>query len=262
MSAQLNDAALLAERPVGAIWRGCVTRGSSLGAIGLVGMAVGFVDRRPRALLAVYLIAYIFWSASRSGSMALLMVQYLSGGAWGMVARRVFEAATRNAAADGRALPADRAEPAGALPVGAARGALADPIDPRRRRAYLNPTFFYVRAACYFVDLGRADVLPRHAGRRSRTTARRGCPGPKDGRFRVLSGPGLVLYMLTLTFMSVDWVMSLDPHFTRRSSASSCSAARACRRWRSRSSCSRLLVALQADVGGAPSPSTSTTSAS
>src|SRR5262249_835174 len=30
----------------------------------------------------------------------------------------------------------------------------------------------------------------------------------------VLSGPGLVLYMLTVTFMAVDWVMSLDPHFT------------------------------------------------
>jgi hypothetical protein len=34
-----------------------------------------------------------------------------------------------------------------------------------------------------------------------------------DGRFRVLSGPGLVLYMLTLTFMSVDWIMSLAPRF-------------------------------------------------
>jgi len=38
-------------------------------------------------------------------------------------------------------------------------------------------------------------------------------PGPLDRRSRVLSGPGLVLYVLTVTFMSVDWVMSLDPHF-------------------------------------------------
>ena len=38
-------------------------------------------------------------------------------------------------------------------------------------------------------------------------------PGPLDRRIRVLSGPGLVLYVLTLTFMSVDWVMSLDPHW-------------------------------------------------
>ena len=30
------------------------------------------------------------------GSMALLMLQHLSGGQWGLVSRRVFEAATRN----------------------------------------------------------------------------------------------------------------------------------------------------------------------
>jgi hypothetical protein len=36
-------------------------------------------------------------------------------------------------------------------------------------------------------------------------------PGPQDRRFRVLSGPGLVLYVVTVTFMSIDWIMSLDP---------------------------------------------------
>ena len=30
-------------------------------------------------------------------------------------------------------------------------------------------------------------------------------------RFRLLSAPGLALYVLTLTFASVDWVMSLEP---------------------------------------------------
>ena len=29
----------------------------------------------------------------------------------------------------------------------------------------------------------------------------------------MVSGPGLVLYVLVVTFMSVDWVMSLDPHW-------------------------------------------------
>ena len=36
-------------------------------------------------------------------------------------------------------------------------------------------------------------------------------PGPNTRRFRLLSAPGLVLYVLTITFMSVDWIMSLDP---------------------------------------------------
>ena len=32
-------------------------------------------------------------------------------------------------------------------------------------------------------------------------------------RFRVVSGPGLVVYVTTMTFASVDWIMSLDPHW-------------------------------------------------
>ena len=43
----------------------------------------------------------MFWIGLTLGSLAVLMVQHLSGGAWGMVGRRVWEAATKNAAADG-----------------------------------------------------------------------------------------------------------------------------------------------------------------
>src|SRR5205807_9216534 len=32
-------------------------------------------------------------------------------------------------------------------------------------------------------------------------------------RFRVLSGPGLVVYGLTITLAATDWVMSLEPHW-------------------------------------------------
>src|SRR2546427_11348396 len=31
--------------------------------------------------------------------------------------------------------------------------------------------------------------------------------------FQALSGPGLVVYSVTVTFASVDWVMSLEPHW-------------------------------------------------
>jgi hypothetical protein len=37
-------------------------------------------------------------------------------------------------------------------------------------------------------------------------------PRAEDRRFRV-AGPGLVLTILAITLMSVDWLMSLDPHF-------------------------------------------------
>ena len=42
-----------------------------------------------------YLVAYTFWMGVVLGSLALLMVQHLSGGVWGLVLRRPFEAAVR-----------------------------------------------------------------------------------------------------------------------------------------------------------------------
>ena len=42
-----------------------------------------------------YLIAYNFWLGLSLGCLALLMVQYLSGGLWGLVLRRVLEAAAK-----------------------------------------------------------------------------------------------------------------------------------------------------------------------
>ena len=40
-----------------------------------------------------YLVAYMFWAGIALGSLALLMLQHLTGGGWGLVIRRVLEAA-------------------------------------------------------------------------------------------------------------------------------------------------------------------------
>src|SRR5262249_48955912 len=42
-----------------------------------------------------YLVAYIYWLSIPLGCLAILMLQHLTGGAWGMVIRRPLEAATR-----------------------------------------------------------------------------------------------------------------------------------------------------------------------
>src|SRR5712691_11135101 len=42
-----------------------------------------------------YLVGFIFWIGITVGSLALLMLQHLTGGAWGLVIRRVLEAASR-----------------------------------------------------------------------------------------------------------------------------------------------------------------------
>jgi len=78
--------------------------------------------------------------------------------------------------------------------------------------AYLNPEFFIARAILFFaIWLALAFFLNRWSAQQDASAPQ--LPGPADRKFRVLSGPGLVLYVLTVTFMSVDWVMSLDPHW-------------------------------------------------
>ncbi len=49
-----------------------------------------------KEFLRGYLIAYMFWTGLTLGCMALLMVQYLSGGFWGLSIRRMLEAGAKN----------------------------------------------------------------------------------------------------------------------------------------------------------------------
>lgn len=208
-SEHLDPEALLATRPTAELTR---WRNLSLG-IGVVGVGLTAVGAATNKAIftEAYLTAYIFWWGIMLGSLALLMVQHLSGGAWGLLARRVFEASARTlpfiillflpiAFNLGAVFPWAR-------PEGAAV------VDPQTHARYLNPTFFYIRAVLYFVIWGALIYfLTTWSSEQDAEPTR--LPGPKDGRLRVLSGPGLVIYMLTLTFSSVDWVMSLDPSFS------------------------------------------------
>ena len=206
----MNEAAMLAERPMGDLAR-LRTRGLVLGAIGLAGMGIGFAIFDRGFFLQSYLIAYMFWTAVTVGSMAMLMVQYLSGGAWGLFARRVFEASARNVPV----MAILFAPIALSLPVlyEWARPEAATIPEIQTKAAYLNVQFFLIRAALYFVIWGALTFTLTRWSKEQDDNAPR-LPGPKDGRMRMLSGPGLVLYMLTVTFMSVDWMMSLNPRFT------------------------------------------------
>jgi hypothetical protein len=79
----------------------------------------------------------------------------------------------------------------------------------RLKQAYLNKPFFIARAAgCFAVWLALAYFINRWSGEQDRTGANR-----LTDYMRNLSGPGIVLFGLTVTLASTDWVMSLDPHW-------------------------------------------------
>src|SRR4029079_160059 len=65
-----------------------------VGVVFLVAFGAGaFFDRVQ--FWRSYLVGYLFWTGFAVGGLALLMLQHLTGGGWGLVIRRVLEAATR-----------------------------------------------------------------------------------------------------------------------------------------------------------------------
>jgi len=179
-----------------------------VGVVALIVFAAGgFFD--PQQFWRSYLTGYLFWVGIAVGALALLMLQHLTGGGWGLVIRRVLEAATRT-------LPLMLAL---FIPIllgahsiyswthheeVAAHPALAE------KRLYLNPTFFSVRAAILFaIWLLLAFFLNRWSLEQDRTADRE-----LAKKMRVLSGPGMVLFVFTVSVAAIDWVMSLDPEWS------------------------------------------------
>jgi hypothetical protein len=176
--------------------------------LGVVGLVVGFVTG-PEQAMRSYLIGYLYWLGIALGGLGLMMVHHMSGGAWGLVIRRPLESAAAT-------LPAMAAL---FLPILAGLGYIfewshpevvaADPI-LTAKAPYLNPTFFTIRAVLYFaIWCAMALPLIRWSRQQDKTPP---APG-EDVKFRLISGPGILIFGLTITFASVDWVMSLDPHW-------------------------------------------------
>src|SRR5678815_1865709 len=65
-----------------------------VGGIVIVACAIGAFFDLEQALRS-WLLGFIFWGGIGIGSIGLLILQYLTGGAWGVVIRRTLEAASR-----------------------------------------------------------------------------------------------------------------------------------------------------------------------
>jgi len=171
----------------------------------VVCLVPGFGD--PQEFFRSYLVAYVFWIGITLGSLALLMVQHLTGGNWTLVIRRILEAGSRT-------LPLMAIA---ALPLLAGMRSLyswsrpgeTDPVI-LQKHLYLNPEFFIARMAFYFAVW---FTLTHFLNKWSRMEDAGEAGTPAWIRMESLSGIGLVLYGLTVTFASIDWVMSLEPRW-------------------------------------------------
>jgi hypothetical protein len=172
-------------------------------AVSLVGLVV-----TPGAFLRAYLPAYLFWLGLSLGCLALSLLHYLAGGAWGLAVLRPAEAAAR-------LLPLAAVF---FLPIALGirtiypwtdQAWMAAQAHLAHKTAYLNIPFFLARSGAYFAVW---LVLSLLAGRWSRQLDTD--PDPRLGRrLRRLSGVGLLALGLTAVFAGIDWLMSLEPEW-------------------------------------------------
>ena len=160
-----------------------------------------------KGIFESYLFAYIFWLSLSLGCLGLLLLHHVVRPRWGSAILPVLEAGV--AALWPMALLM--------VPIVIwgmpelyewARGAHDDPIY-RHRAVFLNVPFFIARAVIYFsVWLGLGSFLIRSVRREQQTRDR----GQAQTRTNV-SAPGLVAFVMTVTFAMTDWVMSVEHHW-------------------------------------------------
>jgi hypothetical protein len=188
-------------------WKRLQTAALTVGIIALVVAVIGAFFY-PVQFFRAYLAAYVFYLGLGLGSLAILMISHLTGGAWGYVSRRILEAGMRT-------LPLLAVL---FIPIACGVEYLylwAQPVTVaashklQYQQFYLNVPFFWGRAALYFITW---LVLAYLFTRRSAEADRASDPhiAVKNER---LSGIGLVIYGITVHFCSVDWIMSLQPDF-------------------------------------------------
>ena len=181
--------------------------GLLVGVLGIVLSVVGAV-LSPGSFFSSYLVAFLWIAAIPLGSLALLMLYHLVGGRWGFMIRRVLEASTRTI-------------PLIALlfvPLLLGLGKIYPWADPSvvakdeviaAKAHFLNPKMFLLRAVLYFaVWIVLALTLDRMSARQDK-----GAVPERDKHMATLSAPGIIAWCLVATLASVDWLMSLDPHW-------------------------------------------------
>ncbi len=186
-------------------------RGLAVGVAFLVVCVIGAFFS-PTQFFRAYLVSYLFFLGLGHGCLVVLMLYHLTGGAWGFLVRRQLEAGMRT-------LPllavlfVPVAVGAAYLYLWAQPDEVAASADLQHKQIYLNLPFFVGRAVLFFVlwlvfvfFLSRWSHLQDRANDpdRARRLAR---------RLNRLSGPGLAIFGITITFAAVDWLMSLQPAF-------------------------------------------------
>jgi hypothetical protein len=218
MSSAITPASSLASNPpraelTGAEWdrhrrTALLAAGGGLAAFALVGLLLWLTNgiHAPKQLFLSYLVGYNYWLGSALGCLVFLMLQYVTGGAWGILLRRILEAA------------------ASTLPLLAilfvpiliglpyvyeyGQWSVVSTSELLRFKAvWLSAPFVVGKTIAYFACWIGLMVLFRRWSKQQDE----GADGRILERCENVGAPGIIVYALTITFASIDWVMSLEP---------------------------------------------------
>ena len=197
-------------------------------AAAALAVVLGFLDGRgfdSDHVARAWLLGLVLTFGWAVGGLALLMVQYVTGGKWGLLLRRPLEAMSRTlpvifvywlgivlwmkrlylwAQVDG----SNPGDVAAALKSGLINEAQAHALE--FKRPMLQPDMFMlVGAFCFCVWLFYSMRLTRLSLARDKDSPASTPAWIK--KFENISGPGILVYSLTMTAAVIYWVMSLDP---------------------------------------------------
>ena len=177
------------------------------GGVGLAVCLIGMLLGADRAFQG-YLYGFVFWMNLSLGCLGVLMLHHLVGGRWGFAIQRLLEAGTRN-------LPVLAVL---ILPLFLGLSHLYEWARPevvahdpllQHKAPYLNPTMFVVRGIVVLAIWNTlAYLLSRWSAEMDRPGGER-----RARRLEGISGPGLLVLILSFTFASFDWLMSLEAHW-------------------------------------------------
>jgi hypothetical protein len=189
--------------------------GIGVGGVGVLLALYGWM-KSPAEFYQAYIFSYMLVLGLTLGSLGLLMLQHLTGGIWGMVIRRPLEAASKNLflvlvlfaplLAGMKYLYSGNGEETGWLNA-PKTGEHALSVF---QQSYLTPGGFITRAILYFAIWFALMFFCLTWSKQQDTE--QDAEGLKQ-KMKRLSAPGIILYILAMTFAAIDWVMSISPRW-------------------------------------------------
>lgn len=206
------------------VWR---TRALIIAVVAiLLTVPFAFTHEGKNHILRAYLMGYMTCFGFAGGGLVVLMLQYVTGGKWGLLLRRPLEAMTRTIWLVGlmfvpiilfwKHLYQWAAFPtAGAVAQALSNHAvtLEQAMTLNAKRAMLNPTAVIIQTVVIFaILLTFTYFLNKWSLQRDADPARGTEPSFERWRikFENLSGPGVLIYVFCLTVGAIDWIKSLD----------------------------------------------------